>query len=100
MDIELKRIYASTAYRQTCENLLKQHALVIDKAFDRIHNAIEEGKTSVKFNVRCFHENLSKEEIIELSKTQRYFESLGYSFDVDASSNGAIWDITIGWNKR
>ena len=99
MNTELKRIYAKTAYRQTCESLLKKHTAVIDKAFDRIHKAIEEGKASVKFNARTFHESLTKEEIAELRFTQRYFESLGYSFDIDASGNGTIWDITIGWNK-
>ena len=99
MNTELKRIYAKTAYHQTCESLLKKHTAVIDKAFDRIHKEIEKGKTSVRFNARAFHESLTKEEIAELRFTQRYFESLGYSFDIDASGNSTIWAITIGWNK-
>lgn len=99
MNTEIKRIYAKTAYHQACESLLKKHAAVIDKAFDRIHKAIEEGKTSVKFNALVFHESLSKEEIAELHFTRRYFESLGYSFTIGNSRKGDVWDIKIGWDK-
>lgn len=99
MNLELKRIYAKTAYNQTCESILKAHTAVIDKAFDRIHKAIEDGRVWAKFDARNFHESLTKEEIAELRFTQRYFENLGYSFDIEASGQ-AIWEITIGWAKN
>lgn len=99
MNTELKRIYAKTAYRQTCESLLKKHTAVIDKAFDRIHKAIEEGYTHAVFDSRNFYSDFNESEVAELCKTRKYFEALGYSFKIDSTSMN-ICVITIDWGKN
>lgn len=99
MSAELKRIIAKIAYQQACEAILKAHTPIIDKAFEKIHNAIKEGYTHVVFHFNNFYGDFSESEIVELRKTQKYFEALGYSFKIDSTSMNTCV-ITIDWSKN
>lgn len=99
MNAELKRIYAKTAYQETCARILKNHTEIIDKAFHRIHEVIEEGHTAVTFDSRNFKCDFTQEEVNELRYTERYFESLGYDFKIDYNPAG-YYVISISWNQK
>lgn len=99
MDIELKRICAKIAYQETCAKVLKQHTEIINKAFHKIHEVIEEEQTVITFDARNFKCSFTQEDIDELRYTRHYFESLGYEFRITTNSVGA-YVITISWDQK
>lgn len=99
MNAELKRINAKIARQQTCEAILKAHAPIINKAFEKIHNAIIEGYTHVVFRFHNSYGDFNESEVAELCKTRKYFEALGYSFNID-STHANTCVVTIDWGKN
>ena len=89
MNSEFKRVSANTAAQQTKEAIFKKHKSVIDEAFDKMHQAINEGKTSV-----TFEGPLAK----ALCNTAFYFRSLGFEVTLHTyPTREYAEEIVISW---
>ena len=98
MDAELQRVLAKIMYQETCSGIFKRHTEIINRAFNKMHEAAKEGHIAITFDDRNFKCDFTQRDILELAQTRCYFESLGYDFKTHYTPNNNT-TVCICWNQ-